>query len=96
MEIKSEKQFIIITLSDFEKLVHNVAERISSKPDVNREIPTTKYLTRKEVSTLLHVDLSTLWRWEKAGILVARHTGAGGRVLYDFDSVEALVKHHER
>ena len=96
MELNASNQFIVISRSDFEAIVYDVAERITHNTVGTQDVPTEQYLTRKEAAALLHVDLSTLWRWDKAGILVARHTGTGGRVLYDSDSLEALLKDHER
>lgn len=44
------------------------------------------YLTRKETAKLLHVDLSTLFNWQKRNILIPK--GIGNRVLYDRKDIE--------
>lgn len=45
------------------------------------------YLTRKEVSDLLKVDLSTVHNWSKKGIL-KRYQIGGGRVYYKLSDIE--------
>ena len=46
------------------------------KPDSNDET----ILTINEVCTMLGCDKSSLWRWDKAGILKKKR--AGGKVVY--------------
>lgn len=50
--------------------------------------PTT-YLSRQETADLLKVDLSTLWNWQKKGILIPK--GIGNRVLYDRKEVDNAI-----
>ena len=51
----------------------------------------TTYLTRKEVSKMLKVDLSTIHNWTKQNILTSY--GIGGRVYYKLEDVEkAIIK----
>lgn len=49
-----------------------------------------RYLTRQETSQLLHVDFSTLWRWNRDGKLLAYNAG-DRRVLYKYADVLAYV-----
>lgn len=65
-------------------------------PDIKRELkeefqpkePTT-YLTRNEVCKLLHIDLSTLHRWRKDGILIAY--GLGNRIYFKRNEIEEFI-----
>ena len=49
-----------------------------------------KTMSAKEVASLLGVDLSTLHRWNKQGILT-RHR-VGGKVFYRTEDVEQIIK----
>jgi hypothetical protein len=53
------------------------------KPD-----PETEYLSRKEALTLLKIDSSTLWSWEKTGYIHSFQFG--GRKRYKRADVEAI------
>ena len=45
-----------------------------------------RFLTREEVSKLLHVDFSTLWRWNKLKLLCCIKVGPR-RVMYKYSDV---------
>jgi excisionase family DNA binding protein len=47
-------------------------------------------MTVKEVASLLGVDLSTLYRWDKQGVL--KRQRIGGKVVYRASDVEEIVK----
>ncbi|MBP0903557.1 helix-turn-helix domain-containing protein [Mariniflexile gromovii] len=47
------------------------------------------YLSRKEVSTMLKIDVSSCHNWTKKGILQAYQIG--GRVYYKREEVEAAI-----
>lgn len=47
------------------------------------------YPTPKQVSEMLNVDLTTLWRWKKRGYLVPIEFGGGRR--YRMSEVKALM-----
>ncbi|WP_431610881.1 helix-turn-helix domain-containing protein [Chryseobacterium sp. 'Rf worker isolate 10'] len=49
----------------------------------------TIYLTRNEVCKLLHIDLSTLHRWRKEGILIAY--GLGNRIYFKRNEIEEFI-----
>lgn len=51
----------------------------------------TEYLTRKEVSSMLQIDLSTLHNWVKAKKLKA--FGIGNRVYFKRVEVEQAIIH---
>lgn len=48
-----------------------------------------KAMTANEVCTMLSVDRSTLYRWDKSGFLVANKIG--GKLLYDTEDVRKVL-----
>jgi len=48
-----------------------------------------KYLSRKQTSALLHVNLSTLFHWNKKGKLHPVHIGS--KVLYRYSDIEKAL-----
>lgn len=61
------------------------ADMMSAFRALNQE----KMLSREEVAQILGVDLSTLHRWNKNGILKA--TRVGGKVLYRTEVVQHML-----
>ena len=53
-----------------------------------------KAMTVDEVATMLHVDPSTLYRWDKRGFLVANKIG--GKVLYDPKEVKEVLNRRKK
>lgn len=51
--------------------------------------PEESYLTKEEVAEILHVSLSTLWKWNKVGYLC--HIELGGRRLYKKSDIDAVL-----
>ena len=49
-----------------------------------------RYLTSKEVSDLLKVNRSTLWKWNKSGYLTAIKTGSKPR--YKLSDVKKIME----
>lgn len=49
-----------------------------------------KTMTVKEVASLLDVDLSTLHRWNKQGVLTRRRVG--GKAFYRVEDVEPILR----
>ena len=45
-----------------------------------------RFITREETARLLHVDYSTLWRWNKLGFLCPNKVGPR-RVMYKYSEV---------
>ena len=45
-----------------------------------------RFITREETAKLLHVDYSTLWRWNKLGLLCPNKVGPR-RVMYKYSDV---------
>lgn len=52
----------------------------------------TSYLTRQEVCDLLSIDMSTLHRWRKQGILTAY--GLGNRIYFKRKEIEDLIDYN--
>lgn len=72
--------------------VREVFGELFKNTSSSREEPEEKiqYKTREETRRLLNVSLTTLYYWEKAGILVPNRIGR--RVLYSIEAVEAAVE----
>lgn len=54
----------------------------------HKPAPETEFLSRKEVLSLLKIDSSTLWSWEKTGYLHSHPFG--GRKRYKHIDIEAI------
>lgn len=50
----------------------------------------TEYFTRKEVCELLHIDLSTLYRWTKRGAFQSYQLQ--GRIYYKRSEIELKIE----
>jgi excisionase family DNA binding protein len=71
--------------NDIESLKSDLAEiKLNLRPK-----EPTKYLSRKEVSEMLNVNLSTLHNWTVKGILTALQIG--GRIYYKKADIEAAM-----
>ena len=87
-------QLVVMSRADLEALVEKAASnRAVSKVEVsicNDVLPGVcdeeRFLTREEVAKLLHVDYSTLWRWNKLNILCPNKVGPR-RVMYKYSDV---------
>lgn len=84
-------QFIGTTPSD---LISEI--KLAIIPDLKRELSAefqpkqpTEYLTRSEVCDLLQIDLSTLHRWRKEGIIAGY--GIANRVYFKRNEIEELI-----
>ncbi len=92
-------QLVIITKADLDELINkavngsialkNSEAYIDKKHDAvisDKE----RFITRDEAARMLHVDLSTLWRWNKAGSLCSKKVGQR-RVMYKYTDVLELL-----
>ena len=87
-------QLVVMSRADLEALVEKAANnKAASKVEesINNDVlPSVcdeeRFLTRKEVSKLLHVDFSTLWRWNKLKLLCRIKVGPR-RVMYKYSDV---------
>ena len=87
-------QLVVMSRADLEALVEKAANnKATSKVEesINNDVlPSVcdeeRFLTREEVSKLLHVDFSTLWRWNKLRLLCRIKVGPR-RVMYKYSDV---------
>ena len=69
-----------------EAFLHWAEENINSQTNSSEEV----YLSANEVSKILKVDLSTLWRWDKSGYL--KKINVGKRITYRRSDVIKLLE----
>lgn len=87
-----ELQLISISFDDLKDLFGQVlkTELEAVKKQLQPKHP-NEYLTRKEVSEMLKIDLSSVHNWSKRGILIPHQIG--NRVYFKLQEVEeAIVK----
>ena len=92
-------QLIVMTRSDLDTMVNEMAQNIVAAQTKNMlndseagmDAPEgMRFITRKETANLLHVNYTTLWRWNKQGYLRSRKVG-GRHVMYKYSDVMALL-----
>lgn len=81
----NEKNVSIEDLAD--KIADKIEERIIARTNYSKK---DRYLTRRQLSELLSVDLSTLHRWSKAGRLPSYRMG--GKIYYKYSDLEREMK----
>lgn len=91
-------QLVVMSRADLDALVEKMAsDLIAMKVEAedkatrgNDVCPVVyndeRFITREETAKLLHVDFSTLWRWNKLGILRPNKIGPR-RVMYKYSDV---------
>ena len=88
-------QLVVMSREDLDALVNEMAQNIVAAQTKNAQndletwmnVPEgERFLTREEVSKLLHVDFSTLWRWNKLKLLCRIKVGPR-RVMYKYSDV---------
>lgn len=93
-------KIVVMTAEDFKSILNDLAQRLfQHKQEEEAEIAASKkagmvYLTRKEAADKLHVDLSTLWRWDKRGYLPS--VKMGGKVVYLPETIEEFMSRNQR
>lgn len=85
-------QFISVTPDQLQNaIIEGVKSQLQDlKKHFEPKTP-TEYLTRKEVASLLKIDLSSVHNWSKKGTLISYQIG--GRVYYKRNEIDnAIVK----
>ncbi|MBN1134616.1 MAG: helix-turn-helix domain-containing protein [Methanosarcinaceae archaeon] len=70
-----------------DRIADKIEERIIARTNYSKK---DRYLTRRQLSELLSVDLSTLHRWSKAGRLPSYRMG--GKIYYKYSDLEREMK----
>ena len=91
-------QLVVMSRADLDALIERMANNMAATR-VETEDKSThgnsfcpvvyeneRFITREETSKLLHVDYSTLWRWNKLGLLCPNKVGPR-RVMYKYSDV---------
>lgn len=79
----SPEEFKTEIVSDFKEILTEFLKGFDSKKS-------TKYLTRKEVASLLDVSLVTIHEWCKKGILKPKRIGT--RVRFSLADIEEILE----
>lgn len=70
-----------------------VAQAVTQKNNPLLESKESNFLTRKEVSEMLKISLTTLCNWQKSNTLIPHKIGK--RVLYKLEDVEKALQKQE-
>lgn len=96
--INQQSVVIVTTAAELETIVSNVLQMqnqalhnavASEFASLRKTLAPNDYLTREETATLLRVNQTTLYRWEKSGVLIPAQR-IGRRVLYARAEVEEM------
>ena len=89
-------QLVVMSRADLDALVKKMASnmiamRVEDKSTHESDVRPVvhddeRFITREETAKLLHVDYSTLWRWNKLGLLRPNKVGPR-RVMYKYSDV---------
>ena len=91
-------QLVVMSRADLDALVEKMASSMAAaRVEVedkavhgNGVCPVVfddeRFITREETAKLLHVDYSTLWRWNKLGLLCPNKVGPR-RIMYKYSDV---------
>ena len=97
-------QLVVMLREDLDALVNEMAQNIVAAQTKNAQndyetwmnVPEgERFITREEAARILHVNFTTLWRWDKQGHLHSRKIG-GRRVLSVCGDVLALLNGETR
>ena len=89
-------QLVVMSRADLDALVEKMASSMAAMKVEDKSIyeseacpvvyDNERFVTREETAKLLHVDYSTLWRWNKLGLLCPNKVGPR-RVMYKYSDV---------
>jgi len=87
-------QVVVMSRADLTALVEELTSRMATSKNEREDEPleyeNERYVTRREACNLLHVDFTTLWRWNKAGLLCCKKVGPR-RVMYKYSDIMRLI-----
>ena len=93
-------QLVVMSRADLDALVEKrasnmIAMRVEDKNTHESDVcpvvhDDERFITREEAAHILHVNFTTLWRWDKQGHLHSRKIGSR-RVVYKYSDVLALL-----
>ena len=92
-EILKENKNVTLAISAAELkevLTEWATQLLASHPQKEVDDEDLKLLTRAETAELLHVDLATLWRWNKEGYLPAVKVGA--KTMYRKEDLAKILR----
>jgi hypothetical protein len=72
-----------------EEILKGIKAQLKEFADLIQATPKEEYLTREETAKLLKVDLSTLWHWNKKGILT--RCGISNKVFYKRSDIDKAM-----
>ncbi len=76
---------VTLKLEDLREIFKEMVDSLKPTPKI---LPPEEFLSRKEVLSILKIDSSTLWSWEKTGYI--KSYPFGGRKRYRFADVETI------
>jgi len=87
-------QVVVMSRADLTALVEELTCRMATSRNEREGEPVAceneRYVTRREACNLLHVDFTTLWRWNKSGLLCCKKVGPR-RVMYKYSDIVNLI-----
>ncbi len=86
------KEMVLIEVSELDRIVRSaVRDEMSRTVDnIQGETLTDGYYNTNELADLLSVDRTTLWTWEKKGLLCSKRVGK--RKLYSRKEIHNLIE----
>lgn len=90
---------LIVGLEDLKAIVSEVIEETSRRkavidhvPDIGGNSDTERYLSKAKVIQMLRISSSTLWRWNRTGLL--KIYKIGGRSVYKGSELTKFLEEH--
>lgn len=98
--INTSSQLVVMTIEDFRRMLQESVEATLQKErayenvtEITDDTDEEQFLSREEVAQMLGVNLSTLWRWAKAGYLPCVHFGR--KVKYPLRLIKLFVERNK-
>lgn len=88
-----KKEMVLIEVSELERIVKSAVRDEFTRTIDSNSLGTTQvegYYNTNELAELLSVDRTTLWVWEKKGLLKAKRVGK--KKLYSRKEINDLVE----